>query len=83
MLYLSYLAFEFPQNLSPTFPGGEIDEVCLLRWRPMYSNLLSSFNISTWAVAFCAHAACKNFAGLFVVHLILGMCVTVQSWLVF
>lgn len=33
-----------------------------------------SFNISIWAVALCAHAACKNFAGLFAVRLILGMC---------
>jgi len=33
-----------------------------------------SFNVSIWAVALCAHAACKNFAGLFVVRLILGMC---------
>ncbi|TFY75242.1 hypothetical protein EWM64_g8770 [Hericium alpestre] len=33
-----------------------------------------SFNISVWAVALCAHAACKNFAGLFVVRLILGAC---------
>ena len=35
---------------------------------------LYSLNISVWAVALCAHAACKNFAGLFVVRLILGMC---------
>jgi len=33
-----------------------------------------SFNILIWAIALCAHAACKNFAGLFVVRLILGMC---------
>lgn len=33
-----------------------------------------SFNIFVWAVALCSHAACKNFAGLFVVRLILGMC---------
>ncbi len=33
-----------------------------------------SFNIFIWAVALCSHAACKNFAGLFVVRLILGMC---------
>ena len=33
-----------------------------------------SCNITVWAVALCAHAACKNFAGLFVVRLILGAC---------
>jgi ACS family allantoate permease-like MFS transporter len=34
----------------------------------------SSLNIFVWAIALCSHAACKNFAGLFVVRLILGMC---------
>ncbi|PPR00815.1 hypothetical protein CVT26_012456 [Gymnopilus dilepis] len=59
IFYLSYLAFEFPQNLClQRFPVG--------KWM--------SFNIFVWAVALCAHAACKNFAGLFVVRLILGMC---------
>ncbi|RDB14729.1 Thiamine pathway transporter THI73 [Hypsizygus marmoreus] len=59
IFYLSYLLFEFPQNLAlQHFPVG--------RWM--------SFNVFVWAVALCAHAACKNFAGLFVVRLILGMC---------
>ncbi|TFK33346.1 MFS general substrate transporter [Crucibulum laeve] len=59
IFYLSYLAFEFPQNLClQRFPVG--------KWM--------SFNIFVWAVALCSHAACKNFAGLFVVRLILGMC---------
>ncbi|KAF8800402.1 MFS general substrate transporter [Phlegmacium glaucopus] len=59
IFYLSYLLFEFPQNLClQRFPVG--------KW--------ISFNISIWAIAICAHAACKNFAGLFVVRLILGMC---------
>lgn len=59
IFYLSYLLFEFPQNLClQRFPVG--------KWM--------SFNISIWAVALCSHAACKNFAGLFVVRLILGMC---------
>ncbi|PPQ95047.1 hypothetical protein CVT25_000615 [Psilocybe cyanescens] len=31
-------------------------------------------NIFIWGVALCSHAACKNFAGLFAVRLILGMC---------
>ncbi|TFK34336.1 MFS general substrate transporter [Crucibulum laeve] len=59
IFYLSYLIFEYPQNLClQRFPVG--------KWM--------SFNISIWAIALCAHAACKNFAGLFVVRLILGMC---------
>ncbi|KAK0448283.1 MFS general substrate transporter [Desarmillaria tabescens] len=59
IFYLSYLVFEFPQNLClQRFPVG--------RWM--------SINIFIWAVALCCHAACKNFAGLFVVRLILGMC---------
>ncbi len=35
---------------------------------------ISSLNIFIWGVALCCHAACKNFAGLLVVRLILGMC---------
>ncbi|KAI0305253.1 MFS general substrate transporter [Multifurca ochricompacta] len=31
-------------------------------------------NILIWGIALCSHAACKNFAGLFAVRLILGMC---------
>jgi len=59
IFYISYLVFEFPQNLClQRFPVG--------KWM--------SVNIFVWAVALCAHAACKNFAGLFVVRIILGMC---------
>ena len=35
---------------------------------------VSSLNIFIWAVALCSHAACKSFAGLFAVRLILGIC---------
>jgi MFS family permease len=35
---------------------------------------VSSLNIFIWGVALCGHAACKNFVGLFVVRLILGIC---------
>ncbi|PBK93896.1 MFS general substrate transporter [Armillaria gallica] len=59
IFYLGYLVFEFPQNL------------CLQRL-PVGKWL--SFNILAWAIALCMHAACKNFAGLFVVRLILGIC---------
>ncbi|THV06909.1 MFS general substrate transporter [Dendrothele bispora CBS 962.96] len=59
IFYLSYLVFEYPQNLAlQRFPVG--------KWM--------SINIFVWSVALCTHAACKNFAGLFVVRLILGMC---------
>ncbi|KAF8256528.1 major facilitator superfamily domain-containing protein [Lactarius quietus] len=34
----------------------------------------SSVNIFVWAIALCSHAACKSFAGLFVVRFILGAC---------
>ncbi|KIM75958.1 hypothetical protein PILCRDRAFT_98819 [Piloderma croceum F 1598] len=59
VFYLSYLLFEYPQNLAlQRFPVG--------KWM--------SLNIFTWGVALCCHAACTNFAGLFVVRIILGMC---------
>lgn len=34
----------------------------------------SSLNIFVWSIALCCHAACKNFAGLFVVRIFLGIC---------
>ncbi|KAK7013848.1 MFS general substrate transporter [Favolaschia claudopus] len=59
IFYLSYLAFEFPQNLAlQRFP--------VAKWM--------SINIFVWAVALCSHAACKNFGGLFAARLVLGMC---------
>ncbi|KAJ6454140.1 major facilitator superfamily domain-containing protein [Mycena sanguinolenta] len=59
IFYLSYLVFEFPQNLAlQRFP--------VAKWM--------SINIFVWSVALCSHAACKSFGGLFVVRLILGMC---------
>jgi len=59
IFYLSYLVFEYPQNLAlQRFPVG--------KWM--------SVNIFVWGVALCSHAACKSFGALFVVRLILGMC---------
>lgn len=59
IFYLSYLLFEYPQNLAlQRFPVG--------RWM--------SINIFIWGIALCAHAACKNFTGLFLVRSILGAC---------
>ncbi|KDR66872.1 hypothetical protein GALMADRAFT_232281 [Galerina marginata CBS 339.88] len=57
--YLSYLIFEYPQNLAlQRFPVG--------KWM--------SINVFIWAVAILAHAACKSFGALFAVRFILGMC---------
>ncbi|CAA7271463.1 unnamed protein product [Cyclocybe aegerita] len=59
VFYLSYLAFEYPQNLAlQTLPVG--------KWM--------SVNIFVWGVALLCHAACKSFGGLFAVRFILGMC---------
>lgn len=59
IFYLSYLVFEYPQNLAlQYFPVG--------KWM--------SINIFIWSVALCATAACKNFGGLFACRFILGMC---------
>ncbi|KAF5343547.1 hypothetical protein D9758_012943 [Tetrapyrgos nigripes] len=59
IFYLSYLVFEYPQNLAlQRFPVG--------KWM--------SINILVWSIALCCHAACHDFAGLFIVRLILGMC---------
>jgi len=59
IFYLSYLVFEYPQNLVlQRLPVG--------KWM--------SVNIFIWGVALCSHAACKNFGGLFACRLVLGMC---------
>ncbi|TFK45315.1 MFS general substrate transporter [Heliocybe sulcata] len=59
IFYLSYLLFEYPQNIAlQAFPVG--------KWM--------SFNITVWGIVLCLHAACTNFAGLFVVRFILGAC---------
>ncbi|KAH9929350.1 MFS general substrate transporter [Fomitopsis serialis] len=59
IFYVSYLIFEYPQNLAlQRFPVG--------RWM--------SLNIFVWGLALLGHAACKNFTGLFIVRFILGMC---------
>ncbi|KAL4071662.1 major facilitator superfamily domain-containing protein [Scleroderma yunnanense] len=59
IFYLSYLLFEYPQNLAlQRFPVG--------RWL--------SINILIWGIALSCHAACKNFTGLFIVRFLLGMC---------
>ncbi|KAJ7027370.1 major facilitator superfamily domain-containing protein [Mycena alexandri] len=59
VFYLSYLVFEFPQNLAlQRFP--------VAKWM--------SINIFVWAIALTSHAACKSFATLMVVRVILGMC---------
>lgn len=59
IFYISYLVFEFPQNLA-------LQRFRVGKWM--------SLNVFVWAVALCAHAACHSFGGLFTVRLILGMC---------
>lgn len=52
-----------------------MDEVCPTPQPGGTQSLyMSSLNIFVWGIALCCHAACRNFAGLFVVRLILGMC---------
>lgn len=59
VFYLSYLLFEYPQNLAlQRFPVG--------RWM--------NINIFVWGIALACHAACTDFAGLFVARFVLGIC---------
>jgi hypothetical protein len=67
-----------PAELGPTaLPGGKVDEVLYvpafrcMGFKFFYPN---SINIFVWAIALSTHAACKNFAGLMVVRIILGIC---------
>lgn len=57
--YLSYLFFELPQNL------------ILQRFRV---GRVMTYNIALWGVFLTLHAACHDFAGLFVLRLGLGAC---------
>ncbi|GLB34691.1 putative membrane transporter [Lyophyllum shimeji] len=59
IFYLSYLVFEYPQNLA-------LQKLPVGKWM--------SINIFVWAVALLAHSACKSFGALFAVRFILGMC---------
>ncbi|KAF9564419.1 MFS general substrate transporter [Agrocybe pediades] len=59
IFYLSYLAFQYPQNLA-------LQKLPVGKWM--------SVNIFIWAVALMAHAACKSFGALFAVRFILGIC---------
>ncbi|KAI0261757.1 MFS general substrate transporter [Gloeopeniophorella convolvens] len=59
IFFIGHLIFLFPQSLAlQKFPVG--------KWL--------SFNVFVWGAVLCCHAACKNFAGLFVVRFILGAC---------
>jgi len=59
IFYLSYLAFEYPQNLA-------LQRLPIGKWM--------SVNIFVWSISLCAHAACKSFGGLFAVRFIMGIC---------
>lgn len=41
---------------------------------PFLMQRVSSLNIFAWGVVLCSHAACKDFAGLVAVRLVLGIC---------
>ncbi|MBW0514979.1 hypothetical protein O181_054694 [Austropuccinia psidii MF-1] len=59
IFYVSYLLFEYPQNLGlQRFPVGKY----------------LALNIFAWAVAIFAHLFCKNFLQLLVCRFILGAC---------
>ncbi|KAJ3721461.1 MFS general substrate transporter [Lentinula raphanica] len=59
IFFLSHLVSEYPQNLAlQKYPVG--------KWM--------SLNAVVWSVALCCHAACTNFAGLFICRAILGLC---------
>ncbi|KAF8214279.1 MFS general substrate transporter [Mycena galopus ATCC 62051] len=65
IFYISYLAFEFPQNVAlQRFP--------VARWIRHF--ISSSINVFIWAIVVCSHAACKSFTSLMVVRFILGVC---------
>jgi len=53
-----------------------VDEVGLATFIYMRTSMTVCISINNfvWAVALAYHAACKNFAGLLVVHLLLGAC---------
>ena len=76
IFYLSYLVFEYPQNLAlQRFPVGKWMRFVMHHYiKRVSSDRNISINILTWGIALCSHAACKNFGGLFAVRLILGMC---------
>ncbi|KAF8637407.1 hypothetical protein AX17_002902 [Amanita inopinata Kibby_2008] len=59
IFYLSYLAFEYPQNLA-------LQHLPVGKWM--------SLNIFIWAIALLCHAASKSFGALFAVRFILGIC---------
>ncbi|XAO26352.1 hypothetical protein I312_105189 [Cryptococcus bacillisporus CA1280] len=57
IFYITYLAFEWPQSLGlQRFPAS--------KWL--------AANIVIWGAIVCCHAACNNFAGLFVCRFLLG-----------
>ena len=73
---LSYLVFEYPQNLAlQRFPVGKwMRYVLVKRSNCFEADCQTSINIFIWSIALLCHAACESFGGLFAVRLILGMC---------
>lgn len=76
IFYLSYLIFEYPQNLAlQKYPVGKWMRFVVTPTNPAIAlTRVPSINILLWSIALLCHAACKNFAELFVVRAILGAC---------
>jgi len=73
---LSYLVFEYPQNLAlQRFPVGKWMRCVAVKLSNCFeANCQISVNIFIWSIALLCHAACESFGGLFAVRFILGMC---------
>ncbi|TFY77932.1 hypothetical protein EWM64_g6083 [Hericium alpestre] len=59
IFYLSYLAFQYPQNLA-------LQRLPIGKW--------ISINVLVWAIALLCHGACHSFGALFAVRFIMGIC---------
>lgn len=77
IFYLSYLVFQYPQNLAlQRFPVGKWMRCAKSQKSHPTRSLLwwaFSINIFLWAVVLLCHAACKSFGSLFAVRFLLGM----------
>ena len=75
VFYLSYLVFEYPQNLAlQRWPVGKWMRSVEISVGLFKADRWPSINIFIWGIALLCHAACKSFGGLFAVRFILGMC---------
>ena len=85
--FISYIIFEYPQNLAfQRFPVGKWLRSVTIRVLVLHQssdNLphLISFNVFLMSLAMIFQAACKNFAGLFVLRFIVSrLNSTISFW---